>query len=174
MVYLVIELFFLLLGLFWIFAVFISNFMSAPWVPLTTAKIRRMLEIAEVKPGEVVMDLGSGDARVLTEAVKNFQARGEGIELNPFLAWLSRLDLWIRGLGNRVKIRRGSMYKADFSPADVITTYLMPKAMARLEQKIEKEAKPGARLVCYAFSLPKRPAIRIERVGAGYVYLYRF
>ncbi|MDD4995697.1 MAG: class I SAM-dependent methyltransferase [Patescibacteria group bacterium] len=174
MVYLVVELFFLSLGLFWTMVVFISNFMSAPWVPLTTAKVRRMLEIAEVKPNEVVMDLGSGDARVLIEAAKKFQARGVGIELNPFLAWLSRLDLWIRGLGGRVKIKRGNMYKADFGQADVITAYLMPKAMVRLEEKIEKEVKPGARVVCCAFPLLRRSAVRKERVGAGCFYLYKF
>jgi cyclopropane fatty-acyl-phospholipid synthase-like methyltransferase len=173
MVYLIIVLICLSLALLWAIALLISTFLNAPWVPLPRKKVERMLKLADIKPNETVIDLGSGDARVLIQAAKDYQAKGIGIELNPFLVWLSRLDILARGLSDRIKIKRDNIYQADISQADVITSYLLLDAMPRLETKLRKEMKPGARVVCYAFGLKGWPPEVKERFGVGNIYLYR-
>jgi hypothetical protein len=162
----------LVLALLWVTALLISNFFDAPWVPLRMNTVDRMLELANIKPGETVMDLGSGDGRLLIRAVKNHQARGVGVELNPIMAWVSRLDLGMRRMNKDIKIKRQDMCKTDISQADVIMTYLLPEANQKLEKKVMIEAKPGARVISYAFHYPNWPHSHQERAGAGKIYVY--
>jgi len=172
MVYLAVTLICLCLALIWAIALMISNFFDAPWVPLRMGAVDRMLELANIKPGEIVVDLGSGDGRLLIRALKNHQARGEGYEVNPIMAWLCRMDILIRRMKNNIKIIRQDMHKADISQADVIVTYLFPKANQKLEKKVMTEAKPGARVISYAFCYPNWGHSHKERVGAGNIYVY--
>jgi hypothetical protein len=149
-----------------------SIFLNAPWVPLSYKKIDKMLEMADLRPYELIVDLGSGDGRVLMRAVKHFGALGRGVELNPVMAWFSRLDLFLRGLGPRVEIKRQNMFEADITKADVVALYLFPKANKALESKIMNEIKPGCRVVSYAFSFPNWQPTKKQLYGPGYIYLY--
>lgn len=160
------------LTLIWAATLLISNFFDAPWVPLRMKTVERMLEMVNIRPGEIVMDLGSGDGRALMLAAKKHRARGVGIELNPIMAWLSGFETRVRGLSENIEIRRGDMNKADIGQADVILTYLLPKANQKLERKVMTEAKPGARVISYAFEYPNWGHSRQERAGAGNIYLY--
>jgi len=160
------------LSLIWAVTLLISNFFDAPWVPLRMSIVERMLELANVRPGETVVDLGSGDGRVLIHAAKRHRARGVGYEINPLIAWMSRLEVRMRHLHDQIDIRRQNMHKADISKADVIVTYLLPEANRRLEKKVMSEAKPGSRVVSYAFSYPNWGPARKERVGKGNIFVY--
>jgi SAM-dependent methyltransferase len=167
------ELLCLLLLFVWIGAMAASLFTNAPWVPLRGRIIDKMLELAELKPGELLVDLGSGDGRVVIRAANKFAARGLGIELNPILVWFSRLEALFRGLRARVKIKRENIFKADLSSADVVALYLFPEISKALGPKLQRELKPGARVVSVAFGLGGWTPVRTVNVGAQKVYFYK-
>lgn len=162
----------LVLALIWVTALLISNLFDAPWVPLRMSTVDRMLDLANIKPGEIVADLGSGDGRLLIRALKKHKARGVGYEINPIMAWFCRLDMLMRRMDKDIRIKRQDMHKADISRADVIMTYLLPEANQKLEKKIMTEARPGARVISYAFNYPNWSHTHKERAGAGNIYVY--
>lgn len=151
----------------------IAGFSAAPWVPLWKSDIRRMLKLADVKPGEMVYDLGAGDGRIIIIAASEFGAQSLGFEIAtlPYLAAYIKIKL--RGLGKKARLRYRSFFTQDLSGADVICTFLTPPAMEKLKPKLEKEAKPGCRIVSYAFSIPGWQAKitdKPDKKAAIYVY----
>lgn len=153
----------------------IGAWKAAPWVPTRLHDVRRMLDLAGVKPGETVVDLGSGDGRFLSVAVRSYGARGIGYELSllPYLA--SLVVLWGPLRKKRVAVHYADFFRADLSQADVITIFLTPNAMKKLSEKFTRELKPGCRVVSFAFSWPGRiPAeVNKPRPRDSTVYLYR-
>jgi len=131
-----------------------TNPKGAPWVPSSMSAVHQMLELAEIKPDELVYDLGCGDGRIVVTAAREYQARAVGIELDP-LRWLwCQLLITALGLRDRVKIQFGDLFKQDLSEADVITCYLLPETTRRLENKLLRELKPDTRVVSNTFLFP--------------------
>lgn len=128
---------------------------AAPWVPLGQREVERMLDVAELRPGELFYDLGCGDGRLLTAAARRgATAVGFEIALLPYtLAQVRRLLSPQRKL---ISVRYHSFWTEPFSSAQVISCFLTPYAMRRLEPKLAKELRPGSRFVTYAFKLPTR------------------
>jgi SAM-dependent methyltransferase len=124
---------------------------AAPWVPLRSREIRRLLTLAGVKPGELVYDLGAGDGRILAIAAREFKAKAVGYEIAALPYVFARLRLWrIPG----ASVRAANFFRVSLAPADVVVCFLTPMAMTKLVPKLERELKPGARFVSYAFPLP--------------------
>jgi SAM-dependent methyltransferase len=133
-----------LIGLLWIFIPLLSGL---PWVPTHRQRIHKALEISELRPGEILYDLGAGDGRVLVLAARQYGAHAVGIELSPAhcaLAWLRGL---LSGVSNLVSIRWGNFYKMNLEEADVVFAYLTPDHAARIRSQLEKQLHPGARVV---------------------------
>lgn len=153
----------------------------APYVGSPIAVIRRMLQIARLKPGETLMDLGSGDGRVLIIAAREFGANAIGVEIRPDLAKQAQQKIEQLNLGHRVKVLNMNMFDADISQADVITLYLTTSGNQRLRPKLEKELKPGARVVSHDFEVPgwKPTYVETFRENPHYtwtthtIYLYK-
>jgi SAM-dependent methyltransferase len=148
-----------------------TNSRGAPWVPTPRAVVRRMLSLAAVRPGEVVYDLGCGDARVLVAAARRFGARGVGVEIDVsrFLWSLARIAA--SGLWGRVRLVRGDLFRQDLREADVVVTYLLQDTNDRLQTKLLQELRPGARVVSNTFTFPG-----LELAGSDEeyrLYLYR-
>ena len=143
----------ILLLVFGVYTSIIGPRQGAPFVPSSRRKIAVMLELARVKSGEKVLDLGSGDGAVLM-AVARCGAYATGVEINPLLVWYSRGRIRMRGLAHRAVVRRGNFYDFPLGGADVVLLYLWPSTVARLREKMERELKPGARVVSQAFSIP--------------------
>lgn len=147
---------------------------AAPYVPTRQADVERMLQLAEIKPGQLVIDLGAGDARFLLTAAKRYGAKGLGYEISllPYLIGLLRIAIAGR---SDVHLRYRDFYHADLSAADVIVCFLTPMAMARLAPKLEAELKPGSRVVSYAFAVPGWTPLRKDKPGQRVMaaYLYR-
>lgn len=147
-----------------------------PFVPTPYVVARRMLEIAELKPGELLYDLGSGDGRIVIMAAKEFNARAIGVEMRKDLAEQSYKEVVRQGLTDKVKIIHGDFFKVDLSDADVVTLYLLTSVNERLRPKLERELKPGARVVSHDFEIigwkPKYVESVYDRWRSHKIYLY--
>ncbi len=147
-----------------------------PYVPTPRDVAIRMLQLAETRPGEVVVDPGAGECIIVITAVTNFNAIGIGIEINPALV-RSCVEAFERlGLKGRAFIVQGDLFEFDYSIADIVTLYLGTEANARLRPKLERELRPGARVVSHDFEVPgwrPRRAITIEGPFRRHtIYLY--
>lgn len=136
----------------------------APFVTTPPDVVQRMLDLAAVGPADVVVDLGSGDGRIIMEAARKFGARGIGIELDPALVQKSRELARQANLADRVSIVQGDVLQADISAASVVTAYLLPSLIGRLQPRFLDELAPGTRIVSHAFSMPGWKPDRTERM----------
>jgi predicted RNA methylase len=115
--------------------------------------VDRLLEFAHVGPGDTVYDLGSGDGRIVIEAAKRYGARGVGVEIQPGLVRGSRQAAAEAGVADKVSFVEADFFTVDLSPATVVVLYLWPTVNDRLQPKLLKELKPGARVVSYTFGM---------------------
>jgi SAM-dependent methyltransferase len=129
-----------------------QQYFDVPFVPTPYVVIEEMLRLARVTPQDFVMDLGSGDGRVLITAAQRYGARGMGVDLDGDLVAQSLESAAAAGLAERVTFLQQDLFKTDFSRATVITMYLLPGVMMRLQPKL-LELKPGTRLVSHDFRL---------------------
>src|SRR5947207_3147489 len=109
-----------------------------PYLPSPQVVVERMLEVARIKAGETVYDLGSGDGRIIIAAAQKFKANAVGVEISDALCKSTMKKLTLMGLTSHVKIIHGSALKVDLSPADVVTLYLLTSSNARLKPNLEK------------------------------------
>lgn len=121
------------------------------WVPTPDALVDRMLRMARVGPDDFVVDLGSGDGKIVIAAARDFRARALGVEYNPDMVALSRRNAASANLGDRVRFERGDIFQFDFSGASVVTMYLLPGLNMRLRPTLLK-MRPGTRLVTHQFT----------------------
>lgn len=128
------------------------------WEGTPLPVVEKMLELAHLRPGEIIYDLGSGDGRILIMAAQKFGARGVGIELDPRRCKLSLERIDRMGLSEQVQIIQGDVLEQDLSPADVVTVYMTRYAMQKLQPRLEKLLRDGTRAVVCVDELPgKKP-----------------
>jgi len=127
---------------------------AAPYYPTPEPIVTKMLEMAALRPGELLYDLGSGDGRIVIAAAEEFGARAVGFEIEPKLVEYSREQIHKRGLQDRARIENRDLFEADFSKPGVVTIYLMPNFVERLRPLLEEQLKPGARVVCHMVGVP--------------------
>lgn len=131
-----------------------SQILGAPWVPTSYKTVYMMLEMAEVRPGEIVYDLGSGDGRLIIEAARSFGAKAIGIEIDPIRYLWAKIKILVLHLQDDVKVLFGNFFLKDLSNADVVTVYLLQETNNKLMKKLENELRPGTRVVSNAFIFP--------------------
>ncbi len=136
----------------------------APFITTPPDVVERMLRFAGTGAADVVVDLGSGDGRIVMDAARKFGARGVGIELDPGLVLKSRELVRQANLADRVSIVHGDVLLADISQASVVTVYLLPSLIGRLQPRFIDELKPGTRIVSHAFYMPSWKADRTEQM----------
>ena len=124
------------------------------YVPTPDAVVSAMLDVAQVTPADVVYDLGSGDGRIVVEAARKYGARAVGIELDPELNKKAMKNAEKAGVAGKVSFVRADFFKTDLSEATVVTLFLSPNINARLQPKLRRELKPGARIVSHRFPMP--------------------
>ncbi len=151
---------------------------TEPYVPTPEDIIPTMLSLASVKPGESVFDLGSGDARIVVAAARDFHARAVGVETRKRLVKASRRRIRELGLSKQAKITRRNFKKVSLRKVDVLATYLSSYTLNLLTPKLIKELRPGARIVNFDYPIPDwRAAKEIEVTPKGWkkphsIYLY--
>ena len=126
----------------------------APFVPTPMLVVEEMLKLAEVDKYDRVYDLGSGDGRIVIMAAQKFGAEAVGVELDDDLFKESSARIVELGLEKRAKILHENMYKVSLRPATVVTLYLLTSVNDRLKPILERDLRPGARVVTHDFKVP--------------------
>lgn len=126
---------------------------DVPYVPTPHVVVEEMLRLAGVGPRDFVMDLGSGDGRILIAAARKFGARGVGADLDPDRIAESVYNAQLQGVSERVTFLRQDLFKFDIGQATVITMYLLPSVNMRLRPRLLSELKPGTRIVSHDFDM---------------------
>jgi hypothetical protein len=124
---------------------------GGPYVPTPQEVVDEMLAIADVTMDDFVIDLGSGDGRIVLSAASYYRARGQGIDIDPELVAQSNREAKRRGLDELVSFQSQDALKARIDQASVLTLYLLPQLMNMLRDRIYHELKPGARVVSHDF-----------------------
>jgi len=124
------------------------------WVGSREELVVRMIALANLKPGEVVTDLGSGDGRlVIGSALANTRVTGFGVDIDAKLVREASARAWVAGVHDRVKFHHQNVFDADLSKVDVIYIWLFPELMRLLRNKLMLEARPGTRIVSQLFDM---------------------
>ncbi len=126
---------------------------DVPYVPTPLVVVEEMLRLAEVTRDDFVIDLGSGDGRVVIAAVSKFGARGIGVDLDPERILESDYNASVAGVSDRVAFHRQDLFKFEISRASVITMYLLPSVNIKLRPRLLSELKPGTRIVSHDFDM---------------------
>lgn len=143
-----------------------------PWRPTDLDRIRRALALADVRPGEVVYDLGSGDGRVVIVAAAEFGARAVGVELSPLQYLWSWIRVQTHPCRDRVSLRWGDCFQADLTDADVAVAYMTSAQAEPLRRTLEAGVRAGARVLTIAFELEGREPSAFD--SRNLIYLYRW
>ena len=126
---------------------------GSPWHPISRRDLKRALKFCDAKKGEHIIDLGSGDGRVLITAAKEYGLVGKGIEIDPIKVWLASLRIRLAGIQDKVTIVRGNIFDYDYREADILFIYLTHQAIDKLFPYILDQLKPTARIICYRFCI---------------------
>jgi SAM-dependent methyltransferase len=144
----------------------------APYVPTVREDVERMLDLAGVTAADYVIDLGSGDGRIVIAAAQR-GAHAHGVELADFLVEESRQNAQEAGVDARVSFLHGNIFETDIAAATVVTLYLMPEANLRLRPKLLAELRPGARVVSNSFDMGDwQPDSHTEARTSGGILLW--
>ncbi|HEX8406987.1 MAG TPA: methyltransferase domain-containing protein [Duganella sp.] len=147
--------------------------LDVPFVPTPQSVVDRMLELADVKKGEKLYDLGSGDGRIVITAAKQYGARGVGIDLDPVRVREARDNAQKAGVAKQVEFIAGDLFKADLSDADVVTLYLLTSVNRDLRPQLWKQLKVGTRVVSHAFDMGSEwPPERTESVDGRTIHFW--
>jgi len=126
---------------------------AGPYVPSPQSVVADMLKLAHVGPRDYVIDLGSGDGRIVLTAAKIFGARGFGVEIKDALVKQANAAAQAQGLAARVRFVKADLFKTDVSQATVLTMYLLPHTVNLLRDKLFAELKPGTRVISHDYPL---------------------
>jgi protein-L-isoaspartate O-methyltransferase len=137
---------------------------AGPYVPSPQSVVSDMLRYADVSANDFLIDLGSGDGRIVLAAAQKFGARGVGIEFDAALVAKSREQAQRLKLQERVSFVEGDVLVADISRASVVTVYLLPALMMKLQRRFIDELAPGTRIVSHAFTMAGWTPDRSETV----------
>ena len=141
------------------------------WVPTPDEVVERMLNMAQTKPEDYVIDLGAGDGKIAIAAAKKFGARSTGIEYNPDMAALAQRSAQAAGVGGKAQIVQGDIFVSDFTQATVLTMYLLPSLNMKLRPQI-LAMRPGTRVVTHAFNMEDWEPDETSDVDGRRVYLW--
>ena len=143
---------------------------EVPFVRSTPEVIDRMLEMAQVKAGDLIYDLGSGDGAIIIRAAKKYGVRGVGIEIDEDLVLKARSNAFREKVEHLVEFRAQDAFKVDVSPATVVTLYMLPEFNAKLRPILERQLKPGTRVVSHDYPVEGWTPSRVENVKGTFVH----
>jgi len=126
---------------------------DVPYVPTPPEVVERMIQMAGVKSGDVLYDLGCGDGRIVIAAVKKPGVRGVCVDIDPERIHESRQNAQIAGVADRIRFVQGDLFEVPIEGATVVMMYLLPQVNLRLRPRLLGELRPGTRVVSHMFHL---------------------
>ncbi len=156
---------------FWLITAVVGCFglgavMGAPYLPIRNPDVQAALDLAKLKSGQTIIDLGSGDGRILLAAARR-GAHAIGYEINPLLFLVSLIRTW--PYRHNVTIHLRDYWQTLLPPADVIYTFLLDRYTARLDTKLTSELTRPTKVVSYIFKMPRKPVAKTYNT-----WLYRY
>jgi predicted RNA methylase len=142
------------------------------FVPTPQEVVDAMLKVAKVTQNDVIYDLGSGDGRIPITAAKTYGARGVGIDIDPQRIREATENLRTSGVGDKVKFLNQDLFTTNIGEATVVTLYLLPSLNLKLIPKLNKELKPGTRIVSHAFDMGGAKPLETRNVNGRTVYFW--
>ncbi|HEY7172391.1 MAG TPA: class I SAM-dependent methyltransferase [Vicinamibacterales bacterium] len=142
------------------------------YVPTSNGVAEAMLKLAGVTAADTVYDLGSGDGRIVIAAARKFGARGVGVELDSELVKTARKNAQAAGVADRVSFLQQDLFKTDLSDATVVTLYLSNSVNMRLRGVLQRQLKPGSRVVSHRFAMGDWQPEAERRVEGTTIYLW--
>ncbi|MHB1306107.1 MAG: SAM-dependent methyltransferase [Limisphaerales bacterium] len=136
------------------------------FVPTPTGVVDKMIELAEIKPGDVLYDLGCGDGRFVVAAARKHGIKAVGVDIDPQRVADSLANVRSNKVEHLVTIKQADIFELDFSDATVVTLYLLPELNVRLKPKLAK-LKPGTRILSYEFEMAGAKPLRVVECPAG-------
>lgn len=151
-----------------IFLAWISSFLfGAPFQPSSNRALRNIVKLADIKRGQKVADLGSGDGKIIIEFAKR-GAEAHGFEINPLLVLISRMRIKRLGLQGKAFVHQKNFFRQDFSKFDIVVLFQFIHFLPGLEKKLREELKEGAKVISNTWKFPDwKPKRKL-----GHVYLY--
>jgi precorrin-6B methylase 2 len=146
---------------------------DVPYVPTPQPVVEAMLKLADIKKGDILYDLGSGDGRIVITAAKQYGIKGTGIDINPERIKEATENAQKEGVTDKVKFLNQDLFEADFHDATVVTLYLLPGINLKLRPKLWKELKPGTRIVSHSFDMGDWQAEKKVEVDGRYIYFWK-
>jgi cyclopropane fatty-acyl-phospholipid synthase-like methyltransferase len=143
---------------------------GAQWIPTSRTIVTKMLDLTDVHEGDVVIDLGSGDGRIIITAAEEHGAMAIGIEADPIRLVWSRMRIRHKGLSDRVRVLWGNFFDKDLGEATVVTVYQNQATNRKLIPKFERELKPGTRVISYVFPFFGWEPTKVDRESHLYLY----
>lgn len=148
-----------------------SQVFGAPWIPSSRKSVKKMMQLAQIKPGDVLYDLGSGDGRIIIEAARRYKAVARGIEIDPLRYILSKIKIYFLDLKDNTSIRLGNFFSENLRDADIVVVYLLQETNNKLIKKLKNELMPGTRVISNTFKFyGLKPVASDEK---NRIYLYR-
>lgn len=135
------------------------------FVPTPQAVVDKMLEMAEIKPGDVVYDLGCGDGRIVVTAAKKYGVKAVGFDINPDRVQESLANVKSNKVEHLVTIKEDDIFTLDLSKANVVTLYLLPDLNVRLMPQLAK-LKPGSRILSHDFDMEGAKPVQVVHITA--------
>ena len=142
------------------------------FVPTPQEVVDAMLKLAKVSKNDVVYDLGSGDGRIPITAARTYGARAIGIDIDPTRVAEANENLKTAGVGDKVKFLNQDLFTTDISEATVVTLYLLPSLNLKLIPKLNKELKPGTRVVSHAFDMGDIKPQQTQNINGRTIYFW--
>ena len=133
------------------------------FIPTPQAAVDRMLELAELKPDDVLYDLGCGEGRFVVTAARKYGVRAVGVDINPLRVAQSRRNAKTNGVTRLVQFVQADIFEADFSEATVVTLYLLPELNVRLMPKLA-QLRPGTRILSFEFNMQGAKPLTVSAI----------
>ena len=143
-----------------------------PYVPTSPETVAAMLKLAGVQKNDMVIDLGCGDGRIVITAAKEYGAHGIGVDIDPERIKEANENAQKEGVANIVGFRQGDLFNTDIRKATVVTLYLLPEVNMKLRPRLQRELKPGTRIVSHSFDMGDWKPDKEEHVGGSDIFLW--
>lgn len=141
---------------------------DVPFVPTPMEVVDEMLRLVDIKPGDLLYDLGCGDGRIVIAAAKRYGIKAIGIDIDPIRISESNKNAAEAGITDKVRFIEANLFDADFRDADVVTMYLLTSVNLRLRPKLLADLRPGTRLVSHSFDMGEWEADETSIVSTSY------